>query len=167
MTYKASWDNATKIITIGITILFLGIIVSAFMDGLGNNEAGPYFIAAMIIAIYLVCYAYRPIHYVVTKENLIIHRPLKDVSLGREQIASVVVLDDEMLRWTFRTFGVGGLFGYFGKFANSKLGSMTWYATRRRKTVLIKTIDDKSIIVTPDEAADFVNQLDVRHTAHP
>lgn len=166
MTYKASWDNATKIITGAITVLFLAIMLGSFIDG-GNGGPGPYFMAVMIVAIYVVCYVFRPVHYIVTKDKLIIHRPLSNVSLGRNKIASVELLDDEMLKWTFRTFGVGGLFGYFGKFANSKLGSMTWYATRRKKTVLIKTIDGKNIIVTPDETTDFVNQFEVQHTMHP
>ncbi|MEO6285750.1 MAG: PH domain-containing protein [Dyadobacter sp.] len=167
MTYKASWDNATKIITVAITVFFIAIIIATFMDDGGNSVAGRYFIAVMIVAIYAVCYALRPVHYIVTKDKLIIHRPVSDVSLSREQMESVELLDDKMLKWTFRTFGVGGLFGYFGKFANSKLGSMTWYATRRRKTVLIKTSQGKSIIVTPDDADDFVNQFEVHHTAIP
>jgi hypothetical protein len=167
MTYKASWDNATKIITIAITILFLAIMIGSFIDIDEINGPGPYFMVAMIISIYAVCYAFRPIHYTLTNDKLIIHRPVRDVSLSRDQIASVALLDDQMLKWTFRTFGVGGLFGYFGKFANSKLGSMTWYATRRKRTVLIKTIQDKSIIVTPDETEDFVNQFEVHHPAIP
>jgi hypothetical protein len=167
MIFNASWDNATKIITAVITITFLAIMIASFNDGFGNSEAGPYLMAVMIVSIYSVCYAYRPVHYILTKDKLVIHRPLSDVSLSREQIASVVSLDDEMLKWTFRTFGVGGLFGYFGKFANSKLGSMTWYATRRRKAVLIKTVNGKNIIITPDETADFVKQFEVQHSAHP
>ena len=43
-----------------------------------------------------------------------------------------------------------------GKFANTKVGNMTWYATRRNKTVLLKTIDNKKIILTPDEPEKFV-----------
>ena len=53
-------------------------------------------------------------------------------------------------------FGVGGLFGYYGNFVNSTLGSMTWYATRRDKAVLITTLENKKIIVTPDSPEEFV-----------
>ncbi len=63
------------------------------------------------------------------------------------------------MKWTIRTFGVGGLFGYYGEFVNWKLGNMTWYATRRDKTVLIETVDDKKLIVTPDEPEAFIKQL--------
>jgi hypothetical protein len=83
------------------------------------------------------------------------------VHIDRNQIKSVELLDKEQLAWVFRTFGVGGLFGYYGKFANTKLGSMTWYATRRNKTVLIETLDNKKIILTPDEPEKFVAHLNV------
>ena len=56
---------------------------------------------------------------------------------------------------TIRTFGVGGLFGYFGKFFNSKIGRLTMYGTRRNNTVLIET-DNKKIILTPDDPIEFL-----------
>ena len=59
-----------------------------------------------------------------------------------------------------RTFGVGGLFGYYGQFYNSKIGSMTWYATRQNNTVLVRTIDNKNIVLTPDEPEKFVANFD-------
>ena len=33
---------------------------------------------------------------------------------------------------------------------------MTWYATRRNKAVLVTTISDKKIVLTPDEPEQFV-----------
>jgi hypothetical protein len=50
MTYKASWDNATKIITIAITILFLAIMIGSFIDIDEINGPGPYFMVVMIIS---------------------------------------------------------------------------------------------------------------------
>jgi hypothetical protein len=70
-------------------------------------------------------------------------------------------LDKEKIGWAIRTFGVGGLFGYYGKFANTKLGSMTWYATRKDRAILVRTIDNKKIILTPDEPEKFVADFTV------
>jgi hypothetical protein len=36
---------------------------------------------------------------------------------------------------------------------------MTWYATRRDNTIFIETVDDKKIVVTPDEPEVFISQL--------
>ena len=74
-------------------------------------------------------------------------------------LVSAQIVDKETMKWTVRTFGVGGLFGYFGKFANRALGSMTLYATRRNNYVLIITTDERKIIITPDEPISFVAQF--------
>ena len=52
-----------------------------------------------------------------------------------------------------------GLFGYYGNFSNFSIGRRTWYATRRDKPVLVKTINNKKIIVTPNEPERFVSEL--------
>ena len=160
MTYKASWDNLTKIVTIGVTILFLGIFGSLFISDEKPDAGSSVVIGVILLGTYLISYGFRPINYVVANGKLIIRRPFKEVVIEKSNIKSVEILEDERLRWTIRTFGVGGFFGYFGKFYNSKIGHMTWYATRRSKAVLLKTIHNKNIIVTPDEAADFVKQFD-------
>lgn len=65
--------------------------------------------------------------------KLVIHRAFLDIKIDRSQIASLELLDKEKVAGSIRTFGVSGLFGYYGKFANTNIGSMTWYATRRNK----------------------------------
>ncbi|MCE6991859.1 PH domain-containing protein [Dyadobacter sp. CY323] len=164
MKYKASWDNLTKIITVGVTVLFLGIFGSLFVTD-GKPDAGSSVVIAVILFVtYFVSYIFRPVGYAVSDGKLIIQRPFNEVVIEKSKIRSVEILDDEKLKWTFRTFGVGGLFGYYGKFYNSKIGHMTWYATRRNKAVLVKTVNNKNIILTPDEAADFVRQFDTPRT---
>ena len=37
---------------------------------------------------------------------------------------------------------------------------MTWYATRQNNTVLVRTIDNKNIVLTPDEPEKFVANFD-------
>lgn len=159
MTYKTSLDNLAKGITIGVTILFVAILIGQFAIIKGTGRAVPIFTTFTLFLIYFISFAFSPINYEVSAQHLSIHRLLIDVNIDRNQIKSVELLDKEDLAWVIRTFGVGGLFGYYGKFANTKLGSMTWYATRRNKTVLIVTLDNKKIILTPDEPEKFVAHL--------
>ena len=91
-----------------------------------------------------------------TNDTLIVHRLLLNVKIDRTQIKSVELIDKEKIKTSLRTFGVGGLFGYFGNFVNMDLGKMTWYATRRDKVVLVQTIDNRKIILTPNEPEKFV-----------
>ena len=156
MKYKASLDNLAKGITIGVTLLFLIIIIGQFalVDDLDN--AFPIYVSAGLILIYFLVFSFRPIHYSITTNGVKIHRLFTDVNIERNKIKSVELLTKDQIEGTVRTFGVGGLFGYYGKFANSNLGSMTWYATRQDLMVLIRTNDHKKIILTPDEPAKFV-----------
>ncbi len=119
----------------------------------------PYFSIAFLVTIYLVAFIFRPVGYVITAERLIIQKQWKNVELNRSEIEQVELLEEGRLKGSIRTFGVGGLFGYFGKFTKIGFGNMTWYATRRNKMVLIQTTGNKKIVVTPDEAELFVAGL--------
>ena len=151
MIYKATLDNGAKAITIAVTILFAGIITSEFIY---KNNAPPfvlYLTLGVLIAAYVLAFILRTISYEITPGEFIIHRLLSDVRIDRVSIQHVEIIPREQIGNAIRTFGVGGLFGYFGKFYSSKMGTMTWYATRRNNTVLIQTNTNKKIIVTPDE----------------
>ena len=155
MIFKAPLDNLAKGVTIVISILFPVIIgIQFYFNALG--PVIPICTAVGLLLIYFITYVYRPIHYQILEDKLIIHRPILDVKIDSKEIRSVELLDNDALRSTIRVVGVGGLFGYYGKFANKKLGMMTWYATRRDNAVLVTTTADKKIIITPDDPAKFV-----------
>ena len=148
-----------KVVTIAVSFLFALVLTEQIYLYLSGSHASAFFTATAILAIYFATFFYRPIRYDITNEQLVIHRTIKDVIIKRRDIKRVEPVNKDQMKWTIRTFGIGGLFGYFGLFVNSKLGDMTWYATRRDKTILIETIDDKKLIVTPDEPEAFIKQL--------
>jgi hypothetical protein len=156
MTYKTSLDNLAKGITIGVTILFAIIIVGQYSIIKDAGRAVPIYTTVALLLIYFIAFAFRPINYNLTNDKLIIHRLFMDVKIDRANIKSVELIDKEKIGWSLRTFGVGGLFGYFGNFANIKMGRMTWYATRKDRTVMVLTSNNKKIILTPDDPAKFV-----------
>jgi hypothetical protein len=159
MIYTCSLDKVAKGVTIGVAFLFIAIIGSPFLP-LGNTlYTGSIFIRILPLSIFCGVYAFHPVKYMLTESAFIIHRPLTDVNIKKEMLVSAQIVDKESMKWTMRTFGVGGLFGYFGKFENRALGSMTFYATRRNNYVLIITTDGRKIIITPDEPISFVAQF--------
>ena len=161
MTYKTSMDTFAKGITIGVTILFAVIIFQQYsLIKNAGQEIHSYTTVALLL-IYFIAFAFRPLNYKLTTDELTIHRPFLDVKIKRSQIKNVELLNSGDIGLTIRTFGVGGLFGYYGKFANTKLGSMTWYATRKDKTVLVQTVDNRKIILTPDDPDKFVADFNV------
>ncbi len=158
MTFSTSFDGMAKVITLGIGGLFIFCIYQGIIkhpNDLVGLVAGSFF----MITIYLFCWLFHASKYIVSGSHLIIKRPIRNVILNEEEIKSVALIPKSDLAWTWRTFGVGGIFGYFGKFTNSQIGGMTWYATRRDKAVLITTRADEKIVVTPDSPIEFVKEL--------
>jgi hypothetical protein len=160
MTYKASFDNLTKIVTIGVSILFAFIFLLPLIiikDG-SDNQNAIYTRVAMLL-FYIITYGFSTKSYQLTQDEVIIRRLFGNVKIKRSEITSVEIIEKEQMGWIIRTFGVGGLFGYWGRFSSSKLGSMTWYATRKNKIVLITKINNKKIVITPDEAEQFISDF--------
>ena len=62
------------------------------------------------------------------------------------------------MKWTIRTFGVGGLFGYYGKFRNKTFGNMTWFATQQKNYLIFETTNNQKIVLTPDDT-DMIKEI--------
>lgn len=159
MTYKTSLDKPAKIITIAITLLFAFIIVTQIFIIKDKLNDGALFAIIALLLIYFGTFSFRPVSYELTDDKLIIHRPPVNIKIYRGEIASVAQIDKASLSWSIRLWAVGGLFGYWGQFTNRKIGNMTWYATRKNNAVMIKTIYNRVIILTPDEPVRFVTEF--------
>ncbi|ELY2011317.1 hypothetical protein SL057_002387 [Flavobacterium psychrophilum] len=159
MIFKATLDKTAKLLTVGITLLFLGIAIGPKLFGKSENAEIPILISFILFLTYIISYAFSPKSYELNGTNVIIKRPFNNVTLNRSQIKNILKLENGKLTWSIRTFGVGGLFGYFGKFWSKEFGNMTWYATRRDKAIMIITKENKKIVLTPDEVEKFINEF--------
>jgi hypothetical protein len=163
MEYKASLDLTSKIISVVVTLLFLTITVYTYTlldlkSGIGTESITLILTTLLIISIYFICYVLRPIKYILDKDKITIKRLIFDVTIDIRSIKSVLQADKESMKWTIRTFGNGGLFGYFGKFYNKAFGAMTWYATRRSNYIVLGTVTSGKIVITPDDS-DMVIEI--------
>jgi membrane protein YdbS with pleckstrin-like domain len=116
MRFKASLDRLAKAVTTSISILFAVIIVTQISVYVAGAHATALITSIAIVLIYFITYAFRPIHYNVTNDQLIIHRPVRDIIIERKNIKRVQPITKEQMKWHARTFGVGGFFGYYGHF---------------------------------------------------
>jgi hypothetical protein len=159
MEYKASLDKTAILITIAVTLLFAVIITGQYSFIRDEGRESAIFTTAACLLVYGISYLFRPTGYTITSGELVIHRPIGKVRLKREEIKRVELVERNQVSGSIRTFGVGGLFGYYGHFANFNLGRMTWYATRRDHPVLVRTVLGKKIVLTPDNREAFVAEL--------
>lgn len=156
MEYKASLDTLAKTITIGVIILFVVIgygRIIALLSAPANFTS--VLIQSSVLLLFVVTilgsYLYAPRYYKVENNALMIARPISYKVIQLNDIADIRGLDGPETAGGIRTFGVGGLFGYYGKFYAPRIGNFTMYATQRRNHVLIKTKLGQSIVISPDD----------------
>lgn len=163
MTYKATLDNIAKTVTIICTVLFSIIVSIIIWQSKGNLDLSCIAIISLLLGTYFVLYSFSPKNYAITEEYVIVNRLFSNKEIKLSSIQKIQELNNNELKWSIRTFGVGGLFGYFGTFWISKLGSMTWYATKINNAVLIETETTK-FVLTPDEQEIFIRELKSKTT---
>ncbi|GEM55467.1 hypothetical protein B0A58_08605 [Flavobacterium branchiophilum NBRC 15030 = ATCC 35035] len=155
MDFQTTLDNQTKWITAGVYALFLGLICfTLFFD---TFEIVTAIILLFILTVMTIATLYyKPKTIAIHDNEIIIKRPIGNVILKRTNIASIQILKKNDLKWSVRTFGIGGFFGYYGAFWNKKYGTMTWYLTRRNAMIMITTISNSKILISPDQVDLFV-----------
>lgn len=156
MKYKASLDNLAKIMTIGVTVVLAVIIAKQYEAIKVAPATKPLLITGGFIFLYTWALLFRPLNYLITDQHLVIRRPLKDILMERNTITNIEQLDNATVKKSVRILGVGGLFGFFGKYTHCNKGPMIWYATRRSRAVLISTSDNRKIMITPDSPEEFI-----------
>lgn len=162
MEFKVSFDTYAKVVITIITILFLGIPAFFIQLMFQAEDPRPLLIPFILIllingSIYVVCYLYRPLKYVISTGKIIIKRPAKDKIIELADITSAYAITPGSMGWVMKTFGNGGLFGFYGEFRSNRYGDMTWYATRKSNYVMLETREGK-IVLTPDDL-QMVNEI--------
>jgi hypothetical protein len=59
---------------------------------------------------------------------------------------------------SMRTFGIGGFFGYVGRFRNGMLGNYHAYLTDSSRAVVLRFVND-TLVVSPADPLAFVSQV--------
>ncbi|HLR26153.1 MAG TPA: PH domain-containing protein [Fodinibius sp.] len=149
--FKAPWDLKLIIITTALILILGGLLFT-----------NPGIISTVIVlAIILGCAAFGVYGYSIKEEKLKILRMGWAKEIDLKDITNVDMTPHAMIG-SIRRFGIGGLFGYIGYYRNSILGSYKAYATNSDNTVLIETTNDGKVVVTPDDAAEFIEALTKR-----
>lgn len=157
MTYNASLDKTAKVITIAVLLLSLGISLYSIY-GIVNAVSGSEVILHVIIILFFLIFtisvwAYSPKGYEVKNQSVVVLRKAGNIVIPFREIAVSTTLEERQMKGTIRTFGVGGFFGYFGKFRVPGLGSTTLYTTQMRNFIHIGLKNGKNIIITPDDTS--------------
>ena len=154
MNFDAPWDNVLKFATTLVIALFVWI---AWMPPY-EPEWIVLLKVVLPLAILGVSWALAPAGYRLEGDELIVKRNLGETRIPLRGLKDARPLSRSEVRGTIRTFGVGGLFGYYGKFYSFSLGSQTWYVTDRSRIVLLETATRK-YLVSPDNPEALISSI--------
>lgn len=160
--FSASYDRTTKIVSTLISVLLLGS-AAAMVRITPFGWIGP--------LIVLATYAYSPLGYAISDEDLIIRRWVGNLRIPLEIIREVRPAAPGELSRAIRLWGSGALFGYYGLFRSSGLGNAWWYVTNRANCVVVVTAG-KTFVISPDDVDGLVSSLrawapEVIHAGEP
>jgi cell division protein FtsW (lipid II flippase) len=142
--YKATLDTLSLSITVGFIAVSLLLIYFS-----GAHWSIYIFLGAMV----LLLLAIRPVRYELHPDHLLIKRLAGNKRISFKNIAEVKLLEKGEIKVTntIRTFGSGGVFGYFGKHYNKSYGHIHFYMTRWENMVLITTKEGKKFLLSPND----------------
>lgn len=162
MKFTATLDKSSKLITSLTTAIYMALfsyfVYQVLKKGLISNEL----LGMLVLSItYFGFYINWIKGYTITKGAVIVIRPLKyrRIAINRKDILQVKIISRHDIIPSIRRLGFGGIFGYHGYFVNSSLGGMNWYLTNRDRPVLLTTVNNINIILSPDNATAFIEAL--------
>jgi hypothetical protein len=151
--YRAPWDGLLKVVTVFSTLL----LVALSSVPLQRSPLPPPVkagIVALSVAIVLGTWAFAPRGYEIDGHRLIVRRNLGSSEYELRGLREINAQDVKPFRGAIRLFGVGGMFGYYGKFRSSSLGTFTAWVTDRDRAVALK-LADGTVVVSPDDPDMF------------
>ena len=160
--FTAPWDQKLTLATIAsATILLLGAALAVWVAltvvSSGAGRAALLFVGLLSLVALTGSAFMAPRGYSIADGRLTILRLVRPVQIPLASIRTVEPLSAERLAGSLRTFGSGGLFGYYGRFRNAGLGNYRMYATRGDGFVLVRAA--LPYVLTPDSPDRFIETL--------
>jgi hypothetical protein len=156
MIYKNPFDKTTKVISSLTCLLLLSIIIKFWFDE--DGLLIPVLVSILFAATLGLSYVWSPRQFETDAANITIRKMWQPIVIPRDTIIESRLLEADDIKGSIRLMGSGGLFGYYGKFNNSKLKTYNLQAGNRVNLVMIKTAD-KTYVLTPDNREDFLKDV--------
>ncbi len=158
------WSKKVWVITFSFFILWVGLSGYMLYEIFTQTENTESLIGLIVFNIImlptmLACEGLAPQRLEIGESQIVVLRRYQSVVISREEIKSVEQLPANALHGAIRTGGVGGLFGFFGKYYTRSIGSFSLYATGSENLFLIRTWNGKNIVIAcaePDKMKGYL-----------
>jgi hypothetical protein len=146
--YRAPWGIWTIIITASLIALLVALVI--FFPGMAI------FVVSGLLILTGLVFSIRG--YTIDENKLIIHR-LGWVTEFLLTDFIKATINPNAMRGSVRVFGIGGFFGYSGKFSNNHLGRFRAYVTDPGRCVVLK-FKGEVVVISPENPDEFLKALE-------
>ena len=155
MEFKTARLDTTAIV---ITVLVMAFIIGLGILFIAKVPHGWIWALAMML-IPGISYALSPKQYVLNGSHLLIQKVMgKTISIPIQDIKGYTIIENLAKTKITRTFGNGGLFGYYGMFSTAEYGPINCQLTSLKNSIIIET-DSILYAISPANTATFVQTL--------
>ncbi|HTW68163.1 MAG TPA: PH domain-containing protein [Bryobacteraceae bacterium] len=148
MTFSASYDRFTKILSSAVCAGMLAVIV--FSHSI--------IIAALALVVMFIAFAYSPRSYTIEGRAILVRRLAGSARIALDDVREVRRATSGDSQGSIRLRGSGGLFGYYGLFRSAALGDFTAYMTSRKNNVVLIT-GAQTVLFSPDDVDGFLSAI--------
>ena len=145
--FNIKWSTSVKVITI------IGNVISFFpLLGMLFLPTDLFFIFIVFLSfiplffVFIYAFFKSPITLELSETQIIVHKRKGVKIIDYNQILKTEIYKPD--KSDIRTFGVGGIFGFFGDFKNSKIGNYQAYVGDFKQAFLIQTKEGKNYVVS-------------------
>jgi len=168
--FRAPWEPKLWVMTAVAVAILLGVGAMLLLGGMQNLAVAPaagIFLligAGLCIAGVPLLAVFAPRGYLLCPQGVVISRIAPDIVIPFADIATVEIIPagSPALRGVIRTLGVGGAFGYYGRFWNRRLGEFRAYITRTGPVVVLRRTRGEPVLISPDDVHAFAEALQAR-----
>jgi hypothetical protein len=148
----ASVSASVLVVTGLIVALAVGFIIAAVF--LRGKDYGVMAIVAAVLCIILIwAFVRAPVAYELNGDTLTI-----ELRVGSRQFGPIASCRpaDEPVSFAVRVWGNGGLFAVTGLYRDKAHGSFRAFVTDPKRLVLVQTVSDEKIVISPSNTAEWV-----------
>lgn len=157
MQFAAPWSSKLKLLTAVFTAILLGVPVVVLLEADGPTALEVVLAVGVPLAILVGAAAFMIRGYSVRDGAVWVHRLGWATRIPLGAVRSAEVRPGATVG-SLRTFGIGGLFGFSGRFRNDVLGAYRAYVTDGAREVVLET-EGEPVVLSPDRPAAFVEAI--------
>jgi hypothetical protein len=146
--FRAPWGIWTILITVSISAMLIALMIIS-----------PGMITFIIsILLFLAGLLFSVRGYSLDGNKLVIHRFGWVTEFKLSEFIKAT-RNRNAMRGSIRVFGIGGFFGYTGKFSNNHLGRFRAFVTDHSRSVVLK-FKGEVVVISPEDPEKFLSEIE-------